>query len=1234
MYADGHGIISSYDIRKLDVSYRDVVKINISELFNAKLDSKHASYGIKGRVKNPGKPDAGWMDLKIYAFDQNLGKHIIYHVRLDHDSPDHFSTGTPQTEHIELFDKKKSFKGTEIKELLQSIEHSFTLNKEGFLRHVRESATLRQNEKVISKSTVAGAIIGGALGIGIGTLTAPATAGASFVAMPLIGASIGASIGKGIDLTNNTPTLLDDYVIYTGLDKANIDDLNKNSRIVPVGMYPVLVVLEMKDAWFYGARVPGIPDDALDVDAFLTLSKNPDASQTEHDLTSTFWHKDPGVLDELDKEIISVSEIQSALTSSDYKHPPRVKLTVNPGTPVQASYTYEPGGHIASPPTFIMGDHILLEVIVPTSGKPFQPSNPQHYPKLSGFPFAWLAYFGGEALYQCEPSIQPGEWRPWLGYDSQVHGAAIRSYPKDFDPKFNPWVVDLTSHPKKHVVFRWSAKLTRRMDSSKPAYHSVYTWPKQKTTPVTQRNNQKEGLNMELLRAWKDHTKATDSEPDFTDYNGNRILPGLDPDEFLFLRDSHRKITDSITLSGEPWKTVPDDEAANPLNDIVTAYKKNRTWHVDRLDYRAAYGANYAAANYEIQDLGTSPKAPDGNATGNNTAPGAFTVILPSFVHGEKKIPIKLNVKAPLEHDKGYYGNIEAKIHPASWERGLSYTVTGLHGAEIDRYAVSFIYEDSLGIRRYSSYFLSNEPKKVKQDAIRKGKWLITIPGLLGYGYYTINLWHKNPRYKDSWTRIGGKELLDINLRFLSVPGRTIGGERYPGGADLKESPGDGAYIYVDDYRDKKSDGFMKSKLHRYWRNYVRTYVFETYETSTFEILDADPHTFTHRGTEWYLSARTQAKRITDAELEDRIRFYVDPVDEHGNVEEDYIIEGTGKKFTKSWHYAGTYQLKAVYNGTSSISHRIVVVDPGKRNSTSDKGDISYRKLHYQEIDWLKYNKVDLGSGSKNEIRNRWLLFSIDNINSLYRYRTGPRVNTGNQVNRFHPGNDYADSYRWNFYYLKNSGDETNASHRDVAPHGLKELLADKRSALDGVAWFPRNLVRHTSEKNAQGIPMPNDLSKKKISHFSSLSQDQKKRIINLFTKDLPEPWQVRLPWISFVKDPSPWKDHADTWHYRTRTNIKVIYDMNAFFDNNHGAFSGNPPDITGGDDSYENLLKRGIYLNLMSDEIKNRRSFFQKLLKARYIIAPSNSINGGYQGVQVYNLKDSDTIIAERLFH
>ena len=1244
----GQATLSSYSLEDHDVSFSDVLKLNASSLF---LKGADLTNGIKGVVEAGGS-----VDLKAFVYDEHHGKHLVYHTLLEESSPDDYSLGTSQTVNINVHKSDTGaphpVAGTNIKELFQFESKIYQITKEELDRASRsamgyEIASVGSREKRGLWRLIKYAAIGVAAVATVAVVVA-VTVGTAGLATPFIVVAVvtvGAAIGAGVEVyeedrewqqyyaqnhnsanANSNPTTERPIPQIGSIEKTNYNELAKTHKVIPSGAYPVEVVLGINNASFMGAKIPGIAElTPIMFEAWNIYS--PD--QLKKGVAKNIWHDSPGVLNENDGEVASPSHSSSSSdTDSDLNNYAFARLIINPRPNIDSSRTYyaDSDSSDTSAPELTMGDHIALEVVYPIkAGHTFEENNPAHYPRLENFPYTWMALFSGEVLYQCEPSIQPGEWRPWLGYDTQVHGTAMRKYPPDFSTKFYDWHVDTSIDG--YVVFRWTAKLTRRMSSSQSNYSSLHNWPKEKTHPDSQRNNQKEGLNMEFLRAWKDHTQGTEQQPDFAVYNGNGVLPGLDPDEFLYIRASNGDVTDIITLDGEPWKQVPTDEADNPLNDIVTAYKRNRMWHVDNKDYRHVYGADYIANNYEVQDLGTSKHAPDGTGTGNNVAPGQIVIHLPDIAVAHidpNKITIDLSVTAPLETDKGFYGNISGPEHPAIWQNGLIYQISGLRRDGADNYAVSFIHEDSLGRRKYLNFFSSQMPDHIKNNITNNGVWYVAVPSLLGYGYYSVNLWYSNQNYTDSWTRIGGKEILDVSLRFLSVPGSSAGGagNGYPG-VSLKESPGDGAHIYVDEFLDRRHGGFSTSKYNRYAKTHVRTYVFHKGDSSTFEVLDSDPHTFVNRSdTEWYLSARTQAKRLKVADMVNKISYFIDPIKANGQVSEDHTVNGTGNKFTYQWVSTGIYQLKVKYNGTSSVAHRIIVVDTADRQN-GIKADINVQDLTYQQITWLQDSGVSFGNTD-------WRLFSVENVDSKYRYTDGPRVHDApNQNNRFHPGLDYADSYKWEITsaHITSFYDITNNQH---APGHLSTVIS---AFDDGEGWLPNAFVRHTSERNSDNDPMPDDIAEViaediangsvKFNRFPNLNSAQLARVAGLFN-DVPEPWQVRLPWISFVTDPNPYGT-SDIYSYRTRTNIKVLYNMDEFFNNDNGAFSGNPTDPIGSDDSYQNLVRLGIFLHLMDDDTKLKREFFRNLATGRMIIYPDHDID-----IEVSNAKLTDTTIAE----
>lgn len=1063
-----------------------------------------------------------------------------------------------------------------------------------------------------------GAVVGAVAGATLGVMFAPLTGGASLslsaVASSLLIVTIGTVGTSGLAYSllspydhPNQPEL--HIPVANQLEDTDYNQLDDTAALHPVGMYPVQVVLRLKNASFYRAKIPGV---GAPLPANYFTVTNAYAPNELNWVTATDYWLDSSQFNDGVNAAPPASEFPYAKGGFQYTDSCRARITINPGT--DASSEHYVSKRSSNTPIHAieakLGDVLLFEVLVPLSqSSPLDLSNPEHYPTVSGFPYAWRAFFGGETMYQCEPSVQPGEWRPWLGYDSQVHGLALRSYPSGYQSRFNDWEVQKVNH-NQHAVYRWTTKITRRMDATVASYTPVHTWNKKKSHPVSQRNNQKEGLNMEIFRMLKEHSTATDTIPDFGVYTGPEFMSGFDPDEFLYFHATDGEVEGIYKIESEPWKHVPEDEAENPINDIVTAYKKNRLWQVDGLDYRTLYGSNYQSRNYEIQDWGTSFEHPDGDASGNAPAPGKVSFTVPTALGYFNTIfDFRINAGPALrDSEYGFYGSISGDFTPSEWERGVPYHMHGLLANEVDNYAVVLTREDHFGHQTYYEFRSKNAPEHIKSAIRDTGVWSVLLPSYVGFGYHALELWHKNSNYTNSWTRIAGREVIPDSLRFYSVPG-SKGPDGGFAGVDLKESPGDGAYIYLEEYLDTKHGDWTEWRYNagRYGKFQARTYVVNKGETLTFEVQDADPHLFAHRGTEWYLSEKRQAKQLPESYLEDHLRHYVDVIRADDESIEDWGVDARGSRLTYTFNKVGIFQVKAGYRGVSKVAHRVVVVDPAQRPG-SLKADVSRRTLTQKEKQWLQSEGVQF---SEDDSGATWSLLTLEDLHSHYRYIDGPRMHGEDrtQNNRFHPGNNYADGYLW---HLAKNSSHANPSFREYditadGPVGLRSALNQYDDAED---WRPHVYVRHTSE-----TPQPLDIPNGSVRAFDSLTTAHRDKIREL-VDTAPEPWQLRLPWISFVQDPHVFRTD-DFYSYRTRANIKPIYRMTALFDQDTGAFSGAPSTAIGNDYSPKHLRDVGMHLHLMEDDLKLKRFFMQDLCTGRSIL-----LKDDYQ-IKVYNRRE-----------
>ncbi len=768
-------------------------------------------------------------------------------------------------------------------------------------------------------------------------------------------------------------------------------------------------------------------------------------------------------------------------------------------------------------------------------------------PVFSGIPATWIAHFAGETKYYCTPSIQPNERRPWLGFDSQVHGSLLRRYPVGYHDRFPDFQKDSQGN-----IVSWSFTLQREMDPNKTAYTPSYKWPKEKTVPVKQRNNQKEGLNMELLKAYKD--------PYFRYYQGETHILGSDPDEIFYLAGQNYDTFEEPPLQGllrktdEVWKKVGYAEAEDPINDMVTAYLKNRNVREGVYDFSCE-----KYESYEIQDNGTSPTNPDGTGSGNNKAPGLCKITL-----GNITVQFKLNVTSCLNNQNGFYANIVGSRWPG-WDETLPYNFWGFKTKskeELRKYFMVCTSENSIGnVRKQIIYFKNFADSKLTTIAQNGNVEQDFTMG--GNGYNNLTLYKYNGDNSDS-TIIGGKELLTIVLRFITVPNGNPG-------MQLAEIS-DGSYIYLEEFRDyKQGDPLYIPRYGRYVKKFTREYVIPKDSTLTFYTLDSDPFTFYNTGTEWYLSSRYQAKRLpwTGSESQEtNVKYYLDPLNADGSVKQITTTPvGSGSKLTYTYHTPGDYQLRVKYrNSQLEAYHRIKVVDYWSQ----EKGRVAIRELTQRERTLLGFSAPD------------YYMAEVKDILCSYKFVDGYRCQS--PANRFGRYNDYHDAYKWR------ASAGPSFYDRFYNPPEIRKIIEDYSDK----TWFPFNWVRHFSDK-----PYPNTIDP---SLFRK-KEDVKDYLEDLFTDKVPEPWQLRLSWapVSSVEKE------------RFRTNIKVVYRMHKFFDNQTGAFSGNPKAISSTE----------VYNDFISDNEEDLKELINDLKFGRKIIIPKNV---GYDAVYVENLDSAET--------
>ena len=833
-----------------------------------------------------------------------------------------------------------------------------------------------------------------------------------------------------------------------------------------------------------------------------------------------------------------------------------------------ARRTYSAGNLNPDPIDLVMGDSIRFEVTYKGN----------QAPTILGVPNVWIARFAGDLMYYCTPNTKPGEFNPWIGYDSRVHNMQVRQYSGDsqFRLKVPTW-------QKTNDIWSWGSTAKRRMNSSKKKYTAPHTWIKYKILKggAKQRNNQREGLNIQFLNYWQNGLNSN-----YSAYSGEaKYVMGFDDDELFYMNDQYYDAMyhppynggiaklDSIPSRGMPegYEQIYDlatgyPAQGFPLDIVITAYKKNREWNVaSNKNYFDIYNG------YEIQDIGTDEEHPFGIGAGNVTAPGLIKVRA-----GNQIVNITVDVKAPFTTDKGMYGNLSGNTWPAVFQPNIPYTLDGLTGmsvTELERFSMVYEGSDALGNISRQVRELKDLTLDQKKEISKSGKWTTTFNNSHPTYACVTAYYQRSPNY--SKVIVAGKELKSIFLLFF--------------GESKLEGKGLGAKIWLNDFRLNKTGDYTVPRQFgdktKYMTPYVRTYTFPVNTTTTYEVWDGDPHLFYDSGTEWFLSSRTLAERIPDSYLdgtapgvsEPYLKFYIDGVEQKtGRI---------GKTFTCKWTSPGEHMLRVTYlidGGLTSYQHKINVVNyPTYAPLGKRLAKIEVRPLTQQEATWLKVS-----------LPSPYRVFTVKDIYSEYEYKTGPRVYMP-YINRWAEHNDFAAQFMWN---------KQNVEEVETFLHNYTYL-----------GWFWRNWALHYSSNWRDHFPygLPSYVPNEYVTRITTTQLNNFSYLLSNIFKDVRYAhWQATIPLVSYT----------DYQGNRMRTNPSCIYDVSYLWNNYSGAFSGKPF-----------LPPSSTYIQApdISDDDKGRQEFFLELESGRKAIF--NIRGNGPIPIVVRNVYDvQNTFISE----
>jgi hypothetical protein len=774
-----------------------------------------------------------------------------------------------------------------------------------------------------------------------------------------------------------------------------------------------------------------------------------------------------------------------------------------------AKQTYKAGNENPQPLNITLGDSVTYEV--------------KHYgkiaPVIEGMPGVWIARFAGDLMYYCSPSVTPGEFNPWIGYDSRVHTLQLRNMKGS--PGFKDKVSDWDYNPNNNS-WTWGWYAQRQMNANKSKYEASYTWPKYKrlSNGSFQRNNQREGLNVQFLNYWQNGENS-----DFKVYQGRaKYMMGFDDDELLYLNSqyydaiNHPPGTDGgiAKLDSIPSRGMPEGYGliydvktgypaqGFPLNMVISAYRKNREWVINNKSYFKKYDG------YEIQDIGTDDKNPDGRGSGNNTAPGIITIKA-----GGKRVTIRMNVKSPLTDIGNFYGSLEGNRWPAYSEKNISYTLTGLKGLsinELNGFSLEYEGSDALGNLVKQTKYLKDLPSSELKQIQVIGRWKTLFDNT--YPTYSCITAYYQRTPETEKVIVAGKELKPIFLLFI--------------GEKNLEGKGLGAKIWLNDFRENKTSEYSEPRNFgnkvKFMKPYVRVYTFPVNTTTTFQTWDGDPHLFYDSGIEWFLSSRTLAKRIPDNYLDGTnekaevpyLKYYIDDIEQTNGR--------SGKEFTYKWSAPGTYTLKVEYRtagGLTTYKHKMNIVDYPVGSQGSEIGKVTARRLTSQEIQWLKVSDP-----------SNYLLLEVADVYSSFEYKDGPRANNP-YPNRWAEHSDYASEYEWS---------------RTDKPSFVDDFIKH----YNDLGWFWYDWALHYSSNWRDNKPygLPDYVGNNQVTRVITTELDKfSTRLKNLFQPLTYAKWQYIVPLISYT----------DYQGNRMRTNPSCLYDLNAVWSNTTGAFSGNP---------------------------------------------------------------------------
>lgn len=1240
------------------VAYEDAMHLNISELNSFDAEDWGESTTIDCDIGAFSSDQAGFIEIRLYVRDADLQRHQIYlaHYISSADEDDSTSDAIERIETTVMVENPTSedimvVSTTDVKSQLQGVSNPLLIESSQ-LRALQNRAFSqlelalynlnKANASPIPHRRLLNPHEFNILTVEQGNWGFPA----NLFILSLISGMFGEESAEDAEYEGRS------------LSGSNLQYFNQNAVAVELEV-------ELKNATLRSFELP-ILGEVLASDLKLWDTYDPKEIAAAYAVGT--WSTETSVLQTCDSGLLPPEattqylEIKQEDCLDQFGY---VTITINPGTSHRHSYEYvidpEEEDHLSQQVIDAkLGDHISFEIAVPLSeSASFDASNRFHYPVISGFPYSWMAFFSGNVLFQCDPNMVPGGYRPWLGYDAKPNGTCIRKYHDGFKLKYNNWYVQ-NYEQFGYIKFSWTAKVTRRMNSTMPQdYEAVYEWPIFNGSGV--RINKLEGLNIKLLEAWDASNSETAVDLHYAVYDGEKFIVPLDFGQQLLLYDSNTVLTDVISDSSSTSGNGTNGSLSDaPINKVLEAYKKNRCRYIDNKAYADVYGFAHSELNYEIQDYGTN----SGNRYGNGfsaRASGQIDLELPSVLTGKiMKLRVKIKADAPLDQDKGYYGNIKGMLHVANWQEGATFSITDLYKNQADNYAVSFVYEDPLGRRRYYDYFSEFIPETKKNIIKEEGTWKLRLPAVLGEGYYSISLFHKNSKYDHSWTRIAGKEINDLCLNTALSPIKVGYHDIFNHTYSERELPFKEDRIWPTTVEYSKYKGENLSKLLRnnefseliydvdeglFKKNHLRSHVFNKNDTVTFKMSDNYPYVFKDSGIDLGEISIEKAKIPSQFQLEiNSMHGYGISHDiykyKSGNVLE--LRERlTGNEFIYKFNEKGDYLIVTSYNSVPQVRHKVRVIElvtPSELNALRAEGrhefyrsinfpicDLKFRQLYTIEHQLLVAYNVNLGAIED------WVVVSRENISSAYKYLDGYHLPSY----KYEPDlyNNYSDAYAW-WIGSYTPFEPFTQKLQEYMPEGLIGFIdgfdALKVKDWSGTSMTPIIPKMHVRRYNSHPIMdmWPQGVE---FSDSNDLNGNAYNRINDWFSDDGNHlmPWQKAVVEIKHKMEEYPYQilsTRFNTLSYEINNDLLYVYNMFKFYDNDNGAFSGNPFALPHDEMSCPSELRESGYKPyIAADNTQHLVRFSEDLAAGRKIIV-NKSLNQLY--LYQYNHYDNGPLL------